>query len=70
MEMKKKTLSREEEAAIADAKKEGRVRAENLLEEIRLVLKDYFMGEISTDIKGLKYSLLNGQTFIISAEEL
>ena len=39
-----------------------------LLEEIMLLFKDYFVGEITLSEKGIEYRLENGQSFIISIQ--
>ncbi len=49
------------------AKKEPPVTANELLEEIVPLLREYFEGDISLTICGIAYSLPNGQKFIIKA---
>ncbi len=50
-------------------KHEQPVTAKDLLEEIKPLLEDYFIGDISFDGKGIVYTLPNGQKFILKAEE-
>ncbi len=50
-------------------KNEQPVTAKDLLEEIKPLLEDYFIGDISFDGKVIVYTLPNGQKFILKAEE-
>ncbi|MDE6586259.1 MAG: hypothetical protein K2K80_06240 [Clostridia bacterium] len=45
------------------------VKAEELLEEIKPLFDDYFVGEISFDGESLFYLLPNGQKFKLKIEE-
>ncbi len=47
------------------AKKEPPVTANELLEEIVPLLRDYFEGDISLTIYGIAYSLPNGQKLLL-----
>lgn len=49
---------------------ETTVTAKDLLEEIKPLLKDYFVGEISSADDGITYRLPNGQSFLIKVEEV
>lgn len=46
------------------------VKTIHLLEEIQLLLKDYFEGELFLNGKELLYQLPNGQKFLLSIEEI
>lgn len=50
-------------------KNELPIKACSLLAEIKPLLEDYFVGEISLDDRGITYILPNGQRFILSAVE-
>ncbi len=50
-------------------KNEQPITAKDLLEEIKPLLEDYFIGDISFDGKVIVYTLPNGQKFILKAEE-
>ncbi len=51
-----------------EAKNERFITASGLLEEIKPLLDDYFVGEISFGCGGLIYCLPNGQKFIIKVQ--
>ncbi len=46
------------------------ITANDLLEEIKPLLIDCFVGEISSGENGIVYRLPNGQSFLIKAEEV
>lgn len=50
------------------AKKEAFIAPEELLEEIKPFLEDYFVGEVSLTKQGLNYILPNGQKIILTAQ--
>jgi len=49
-------------------KNEKPVEAGELLEEIKPLLEDYFIGDVSCNGEGIVYTLPNGQKFILSAK--
>lgn len=49
---------------------ETAITANGLLEEIKPLLEDYFVGETSSADGGILYRLPNGQSFLIKAEEV
>ncbi len=51
-------------------KREPPITANALLEEIKPILDDYFIGEICFQNNGIAYRLPNGQTFCIKAEAI
>ncbi len=61
-----RTLTQDE----LNAKKEPKITAFSLLEEILPLLKEYFIGEIESGDNCLIYSLPNGQKFRIAAEQI
>ncbi len=63
MKNERKTFTEEELA-----KNEPPVTGNDLLEEIRPLLDDYFIGEIFFDGNTVTYRLPNGQKFRIKAE--
>lgn len=52
------------------AENEEPITANDLLEEIKPLLKDYFAGEIFLIDNSILYKLPNGQNFLIKAEEV
>ena len=50
-------------------KNEPPVKAENLLEEIKPLLNDYFVGDKSFNGNNLSYLLPNGQKFILTVKQ-
>ena len=46
------------------------INASDLLAEIYPLLEDYFVGQITFDGDSIKYTLLNGQKFAISATQV
>ncbi len=51
-------------------KKEPPITATELLEEMKPLLDDYFIGEIGFHGNAITYRLPNGQTFCIKAEAI
>lgn len=50
------------------AENEAPITASDLLEEIKPLLEDNFVGEISLIDNGILYKLPNGQSFLLKAE--
>ncbi len=57
-------------AAIEAAKNEGQIKVSELIEEIKPVLKDYFVGYITGGHNAIVYRTPNGQTFLISVRQV
>ncbi len=53
-----------------EAKNEPPISASELIAEIKPLLDDYFIGDISFDGEEITYRLLNGQTFLLKAERV
>lgn len=53
-----------------DAKKEPHITAEDLAVDIKPLLKDYFKGDIMRNGGSIIYKMLNGQVFLITAQEI
>ncbi|MBD5583903.1 MAG: hypothetical protein HDQ88_02390 [Clostridia bacterium] len=65
-----KNITAEQKTALNEAKNEKHFNAQNLLEEITPLIKDYFIAELDFDGKAINLSFLNGQKFRICAEEV
>ncbi len=57
-------------AAVKAAKNEGQIKVSELIEEIKPVLKDYFVGYITGGHNAIVYKAPNGQTFVISVRQV
>lgn len=55
------------ESEIAEAFRS--INVKELSEELKLILKDYFLGTVSENEKSLQIKFLNGQTFKITIEQ-
>lgn len=53
---------------ISSAEKEKGIAARTLIEEIKLLLPDYFLGSFQEEENGLEITFLNGQKFLLKAE--
>ncbi len=58
------------EKQMQEAKNEPPISASELIAEIKPLLDDYFIGDISFDGEEITYRLLNGQTFLLKAERV
>lgn len=52
------------------AKNEAPVNPKELLEEIKPLIEDYFLGKVAMTEEGLNYTLPNGQKFVFTAQAL
>lgn len=52
------------------SKKEPRITSQNLIAELKPLLNNYFIGDVSLGYDGIVYTMPNGQTFLIKVRRM